>query len=418
MYFDSWGVQYNPKEASCTVCGKAVKQLPGPGRPKLTHDRCKGSSPKRKTTKRKPAKSTRMGVVMVECVNEGGKLRVKPISPGYDRTMNVQFPKELRAPGKIFIVDDLEETDRGFYRVVGNIQPAGGKVKSVKSVKSKATKSKATHRSPKATKRKFGRVRAGSPPPLLLANKYGSSDPTGWWLSEKLDGVRAYWNGKDFISRGGIVYNAPSWIKKGLPSTALDGELWAGRGKFQTAVSIAKGGKGDAAWKKLRYKVFDTPEHGGKFEARLSAAERAVSKAPYAEILEHVKCKGRKHVESALRSVEAKGGEGLMLREPGSYYEPRRSSTLLKVKTFTDAEAKVLGYFPGKGKNKNVIGGIHVVTTSGPPKKGIKFKIGTGFSDAQRRKPPKIGSIVTYHYTGLSDSGTPKFASFIRVRRD
>lgn len=422
-------VQTNPKEADCTVCGKSVRQTPGRGRPKLTHDRCRGKTVSRKkiSRKAKPQRTSRLlevdfddlprgSGVIVECVSEGGKLRVKPVSPGYDRSMNVQFPKELRSPGKRFQVDDLEETGRGFYRVVGGIRPLGGMTAS--KVARKTTGKVARKTTRKQSRKKFGRARAGSPPPILLANKYKGSDPTGWWLSEKLDGVRAYWNGKEFISRGGIVYHAPSWFTKGLPSSALDGELWGGRGKYQTTVSTAKGGQGDAAWKRLKFMVFDAPEHGGKFEARLAAAQKAVSKAPYAELLSHVRCKGPKHLETTLKSVESKSGEGLMLREPGSYYENRRSSTLLKVKTFNDAEAKVVGYFPGKGRHKNVIGGIIVVTTSGPPKKGIQFKIGTGFSDAQRRKPPKIGSIVTYKYTGLSDSGTPKFASFLRVRKD
>ena len=120
---------------------------------------------------------------------------------------------------------------------------------------------------------------------------------------------------------------------------------------------------------------------------------------------------------SSLAAVEAEGGEGLMLRDADSEYEDGRSYTLLKVKTFHDAEARILSYYPGKGKHKGVIGGFHVETLpDGNVRGGVRFKLGTGLSDAERRSPPPIGSLVTYRYQELSDSGTPRFASFLRAR--
>lgn len=75
----------------------------------------------------------------------------------------------------------------------------------------------------------------------MLAKNYSNQDPTGWWISEKLDGVRCYWNGASFISRQGHAYDVPSFFVDGLPNdVSLDGELWVGRKAFQECVSIVR----------------------------------------------------------------------------------------------------------------------------------------------------------------------------------
>ncbi|KAH3768865.1 hypothetical protein DPMN_170081 [Dreissena polymorpha] len=70
---------------------------------------------------------------------------------------------------------------------------------------------------------------------VLLPNDYkdGETDPKDWWMSEKLDGVRAYWNGRCFYSRNGNAFKAPVWFTKDLPKDMhLDEKLYAGRKKF------------------------------------------------------------------------------------------------------------------------------------------------------------------------------------------
>ena len=189
-------------------------------------------------------------------------------------------------------------------------------------------------------------------PPLLLAETWHDSiDPQGWWLSEKLDGVRSLWDGKQFVSRQGNRFFAPEWFTAGLPLEPLDGELWIGRKQFQRTVSIVRRQEAGDLWKEVCFLIFDAPAHDGPFEERLELVKliMTMNKPAFARAHPHELCHGTGHLKQMLAQVEAKGGEGLMLRRPGSIYEAGRSNTLLKVKTFHDAEAVVLGHEPGSG---------------------------------------------------------------------
>ena len=252
-------------------------------------------------------------------------------------------------------------------------------------------------------------------PPLLLAHNWDNfTDPTDWWMSEKLDGVRAYWDGKQFLSRQGNVFHAPDWFVAKLPEIILDGELWIGRKQFQQTVSVVRRKDKSDAWNDVRYLVFDAPAHQGTFEDRLDFLATTLPNRkghkPVAAVLKHSRCKGLEHVQRELARVEGLGGEGLMLRQPGSLYEAGRSITLLKIKTFHDAEAVVRGHQPGKGKFKGTLGALVVELPD-----GTGFSVGTGFSDAERADPPPIGSWITFRYQELSDSGVPRFPSFVRI---
>ncbi|HET6878888.1 MAG TPA: DNA ligase [Pirellulales bacterium] len=257
---------------------------------------------------------------------------------------------------------------------------------------------------------------ASTVPGLLLAHTWENDlDLTDWWMSEKLDGVRAYWDGKQFVSRQGNVYHAPDFFVAGLPELPLDGELWMGRKAFQRCVSIVRRQDKSDLWQSIRFLVFDMPTAGGPFEERLEQLRDclAPNRARFAEIHEHDRCRGLDHLREELARVEALGGEGLMLRQPGSPYEAGRSPTLLKVKTFHDAEARVVEHLPGTGRHKGRLGALGVVLPD-----GTSFSIGTGFSDAERDHPPAIGSVVTFRYQELSDRGVPRFPSFVRVRQE
>lgn len=260
----------------------------------------------------------------------------------------------------------------------------------------------------KATAKKDG-------PPLLLAHAWDNSmDLSGWWMSEKLDGVRAYWDGKQFISRQGNIYHAPDWFVEGLPEKTLDGELWIDRKAFQKTVSIVRRQDKSDHWKQVKYLIFDAPDCEGAFEDRLAFLKDALKSnaSSHASLHSHEQCKSLEHLRKELVRVEDLGGEGLMLREPGSTYEVGRSMTLLKVKSFHDAEAVVLKHQPGKGKFKGMLGALEVQLPD-----GTKFSVGTGFSDAERAAPPPAGSEITFRYQELSDAGVPRFPSFVRVKK-
>lgn len=255
-----------------------------------------------------------------------------------------------------------------------------------------------------------------SAPPLLLAETWSpETDPRGWWLSEKLDGVRAFWTGREFLSRNGNLYAAPEWFKLGLPSTPLDGELWIGRKQFQRTVSIVRRGDGADLWREVRYLVFDAPTVAQPFEQRLTVVKHvlAAGQPPYALLLHQEVCRSSDHLQTVLSKVEQLGGEGLMLRRPASLYEPRRSSSLQKVKRFLDCEAVVVGHEPGKGRHKGRLGALLVELPN-----GTKFNCGTGLSDAQRDLPPAIGETITVKYQELTDGGAPRFPVYAGVRRD
>ncbi|HZZ82111.1 MAG TPA: DNA ligase [Gemmataceae bacterium] len=250
--------------------------------------------------------------------------------------------------------------------------------------------------------------------PLLLAERWdGAMNLAGWWMSEKLDGVRAYWTGKEFLSRLGNPLHAPDWFCAGLPNEPLDGEFWIERKKFQRTVGIVRRQDKSDHWKEIRFLMFDAPAAPARFEDRVKAIEQIVKKnqPPYALAHAHELCKDLDHLRRELARVEALGGEGLMLRQPESKYVVGRSSTLLKIKSFHDAEATVLGHEPGAGRHKGRLGALLVQLPD-----GTKFSVGTGFSDAEREYPPTIGTAITFRYQELTDAGVPRFPSYVGIR--
>jgi DNA ligase-1 len=252
--------------------------------------------------------------------------------------------------------------------------------------------------------------------PVLLAERWdGVQDPTGWWMSEKLDGVRAYWDGRGLLSRLGNAFLAPEWFTAGLPATPLDGELWAGRKQFQRAVSIVRRQDRGEAWREISFVVFDAPALEAPFEERLRQCRALLEAArlPHVSVHEHRACGGIDDLRAELARVEQLGGEGLMLRKPGSLYVSGRSTTLLKVKTFRDAEARVIEHLPGEGRHAGRLGALLVERPG-----GTRFSVGTGFSDAERASPPPIGSVITYRYQELSAGGVPRFPSYVGMRDD
>lgn len=263
-----------------------------------------------------------------------------------------------------------------------------------------------------------------SPPALMLAKVYHPGiDLSDYWVSEKYDGTRGYWDGTQLFTRGGERVHAPAWFTANWPATPMDGELWAGRGQFSHAVStVRQQVPDDDAWRRMRFMVFDVPAHGGVFTERIAALNTVVAAINLPWVVAVVQTRATTHAalhSQMLRTVKA-GGEGLVLHRGASLYTAARNDDLLKVKPFEDAEARVLGYQAGRGKHGAAMGALLVetVASGNAAVPGLRFKIGTGLSDAERRAPPPVGSLVTYRYRGLTDAGVPRFASYVRMAAD
>lgn len=258
---------------------------------------------------------------------------------------------------------------------------------------------------------------AGDAPALLLANVYRPGMALqDYWVSEKYDGVRGYWDGQGLYTRGGEPVHAPAWFTAGWPAEPLDGELWAGRGRFSHAQSTVRQQQAhDDAWRQMHFMVFDLPAHSGPFDERLPALQARVRQIaqPWVQAVHQQRMASDAALQALLARTVRGGGEGLMLHRGASLYRAGRSDDLIKVKTHDDTEARVVAHLPGKGKHAGRLGALLVEMPSGQ-----RFKLGTGLSDADRQDPPPIGSWVTYRFRGTHGGGLPRFASFVRVRQD
>lgn len=252
-------------------------------------------------------------------------------------------------------------------------------------------------------------------PALLLAQNYAEQyDPADYLVSEKLDGVRAYWDGRQLRFRSGRLIHAPAWFTAPLPGYALDGELWMGRRSFdRLSAAVRRQLPLDAEWRQISYQLYELPDGAGSFSERIATLQTRIAQAgvPWLQVLPQTRVADRAALQRKLAQVVRDGGEGLMLHRADAAWQSGRSDVLLKLKPQHDAEAVIVAHEPGKGKYQGMLGALIVVAPD-----GRRFRLGTGFSDALRRAPPAIGSTVTYRYRELTAKGLPRFASFLRVR--
>ncbi|EDZ62324.1 ATP dependent DNA ligase [Sulfurimonas gotlandica GD1] len=245
-------------------------------------------------------------------------------------------------------------------------------------------------------------------PELVLLNKYNENiNVTSWYMSEKLDGVRAYWDGEKLISRSGKVFASPTFFTKDFPKHELDGELWSKRGDFSNTSSIVNQKKAHNGWRDLTYNIFEVPNAKGNLLERLEN----VKTSKYIKVIKQIKVKDKKHLDEFLKSVENKGGEGLVVRDASLKYYIGRDNNSLKVKSYSDEECQVVGYNKGKGKYKGLVGSIVCKMDNEQI-----INIGSGLNDEQRTRPPKIGAIITFKYYGLTSKGKPRFPVFLHER--
>ncbi len=252
--------------------------------------------------------------------------------------------------------------------------------------------------------------------PILAEEAPPGLDPAGWLVSEKLDGVRALWDGAELRFRSGRRVEAPAWFLARLPRVPLDGELWLGRGRFdELSGLVRRASPDDAGWHTLRYMLFELPGAPGSFAERAQALERLAAAVGWEQlqVVPQRSLSNGETLERRLQEVVRGGGEGLMLHRADAPYESGRSRALLKLKPLQDEDALVIGHLPGRGRHAGRLGALQLRRAD-----GLVFQLGTGFSDAQRASPPPLGATVTYTYRGLTPQGVPRFASFLRVRPD
>ncbi len=252
-----------------------------------------------------------------------------------------------------------------------------------------------------------------NPPALMLAKRWeAGTDVRGWWASEKFDGIRAFWSGTELLTRQGNPIAAPEWFTAVLPDWPLDGELWVGRQQFAKTLSIVRDAMPSAEWTQVRFWVFDAPQTPGGFEQR-QALLKQWQPPGHVRIVTHEQVANEADVQARLARVKQNNGEGLVLRRPGSRYSSGRSSDWLKVKSYDEDDAVVVAHLPGKGKHSGRLGALRVRLAD-----GREFKIGTGFSNAEREAPPPVGSTITFRHSGFTKTGLPRFAVFLHLRDD
>ena len=255
-----------------------------------------------------------------------------------------------------------------------------------------------------------------APPSLQKASRYtGEETVAGWVMSEKLDGIRGYWNGKQLLTRKGRTIHAPPWFVAKFPPFALDGELWHKRDDFAFVQNTVLDDIPTENWRQITYNIFEVPESPGNFTARLESARDWFHghPAPHVRIIEQIVCNGPDHLAAFLEQIESLGGEGVIVKDPDLEFHAGRSPYVLKVKNFDDMEGVVIAHRPGEGKFSGMMGSLTLQLDN-----GIVFNLGTGFTLAQRQHPPPVGAVVTFKYQGYTKNGIPRFASFLRVRRD
>ena len=285
---------------------------------------------------------------------------------------------------------------------------------------------------------------------FMLAKEFekGKHDVKGWLISEKFDGYRACFSNKDngFFSRQNKPFNAPEWFIRAMPPRLVDGELWIGRNMFQEMGVVRKKIPLDEDWYNVTFQVYDLPDFPGTFKERIHELLRLckvvkkkwkVTRKDYPYPINTMDCpvvfasqtivRDDKQLDEMYTNIIKNGGEGIMLKDPMSLYEGKRSNSLLKYKPAFDAEAIIVDYKAGCGKYKGMLGGFickqlinHDTYMSIDENEDHIFSI-SGMDDAIRstyKETHPIGTIISYECSGKTDKGKPRFGRYLRIRTD
>lgn len=159
----------------------------------------------------------------------------------------------------------------------------------------------------------------------------GQKDLTNWILSEKFDGIRAYWDGKNLLSKQNKIIKCPDWFTEDLPKEKiLDGEIWLRRNSFDELNSILKSNQNESYWLNVKLVVFDIVCEG-IFTERMKKLEN-IQFPNHVIIPEREICQSNEHLIAKMKRIVLLGGEGLIANDPNSDYVPERTSSVIKVK--------------------------------------------------------------------------------------
>ncbi len=249
--------------------------------------------------------------------------------------------------------------------------------------------------------------------------KWSTLPIESYYVSEKLDGVRGYWTGKEMLSRQGYPITMPKWFTQNLGDKPLDGEIWLGRETFETLSGlIAREDVTDPLWQSVTYQIFDMPAEKGTFKERVLLMKAHIASLqpqnPHLKMIPQEKFSSKEALETHLQAIAKAGGEGLMLHHQDAYYQPyNRTNALIKLKVIDEGCALVRGYSPGKGKYQGMVGSLRVETMIDGEKR--YFKVGSGLTDLMRKDPPEIGQAIIYRHNDFTKNGIPRFPRFKTV---
>lgn len=236
------------------------------------------------------------------------------------------------------------------------------------------------------------------------------ANPQNYLWSEKLDGIRAYWDGKNLYSRSGKKLNPPAFFTQNFPPFALDGELWSKREDFEQIVSIVQSKTKQQEWNNLKFYIFEVPHQKNGLLDRLKVLENylLLHDAPFLSIIPQNPL--RSPLSSILKQVEENKGEGIVIREKNIPYYTGRTKHSMKCKSYQDRECKIIQYIQGKGKFEGKVGSFLCQDEE------KIIKIGSGMDENFRNNPPPLDTIITYKFYGLTKKGNPRFPTFLRIR--
>lgn len=240
-------------------------------------------------------------------------------------------------------------------------------------------------------------------------------------MSEKYDGVRAIWDGKNLYTRNKHKIQAPKFFTQHFPNFRLDGELFMDRKSFDRLSSIVRSFEvNETQWLDIKYMVFDVPDVDDTLKLRLQKLKNYLDEHKEAnkfiKIIEQKDVKSKENLQKFSDEIHSLGGEGVVLRNNLARYEKIRSKNAFKLKKYEEADCIVKGYIKGKGKYENMLGAILCEAVIEGESKLIK--IGSGFSDELRKNPPFINSKIRYKFNGYTKNKLPRFAVFKGIRAD